>query len=339
LEGIVDAEGDRPRPAFRGRPAPASWSPSPPPIALHADSAGDQPGPRADEAGAPASGRTWTELAGSLLETGLDPTELHHRDPAFIRAVLPYLDAFTGPYFRPEFEGVEHIPKTGPFIAAGNHNGGPVLADLWTLLAFWEKTIGPEFPIYAMVHDAVFKVPIAGNAFLKLGGLRACPESASRVLESGGGVLAYPGGELDCCRTFWDRNRIDLHGRTGFIKLAFRYGAPILPFVNAGGHETLVTLVSSRRLARWTGLERLLRVKTFTVSMGLPWGIFATPLVPFIPLPAKFVYRAAEPIRVEHDPDRANDETAVRRVYRQVTEVMQDMLDDLARRRRFPVLG
>lgn len=276
---------------------------------------------------------------GSLLATGLDPTELRHRDPAFIRAVLPYLEAVTGPYFRPEFEGTEHIPRTGPFIAAGNHNGGPVLADLWTLLVYWEKTVGPEFPMYAMVHDAVFKLPLAGNAFLKLGGLRACPASAQRVLAAGGAVLAYPGGELDCCRTFWDRNKIDLHGRTGFIKLAFQFGAPILPFVNAGGHETLVTLLSSRRLARWTGLEQWLRVKTFTVSLGLPWGLFATPLVPFIPLPAKFVYRAAEPIPVEHDPDRANDEASVRRVYRQVTGVMQDMLDDLARRRRFPILG
>lgn len=283
--------------------------------------------------------QSWTELVQSLLETGLDPTELHHRDPGFIRAVLPYLDAITTPYFRPEFERVEHIPTTGPFIAVGNHNGGPILADLWTLLAFWEKTVGPEFPIYAMVHDAVFKLPIAGNAFLKLGGLRACPESARRVLSSGGGVLAYPGGELDCCRTYWERNRIDLHGRTGFIKLAFQFGAPILPFVNAGGHETLVTLLSSRRLARWTGLEQLLRVKTFTVSLGLPWGIFATPLVPFIPLPAKFVYRAAEAIPVEHDPDRANDEASVNRIYRQVTSVMQDMLDDLARQRRFPILG
>jgi hypothetical protein len=112
-----------------------------------------------------------------------------------------------------------------------------------------------------------------------------------------------------------------------------------MPFVNIGGHETLITLLSSRGLARWTGLEWLTRVKTFTVNLGLPWGLFASPLVPFIPLPSKFVYRISEPIRVEHDPERANDEASVQRVYRQVTSVMQDMLADLARRRRFPILG
>ncbi|MGH7895365.1 MAG: 1-acyl-sn-glycerol-3-phosphate acyltransferase [Candidatus Binatia bacterium] len=274
-----------------------------------------------------------------LTEPGLDPTQVHHRDPEFIRAVLPYLDALTTTYFRPEFEGIEHIPTSGPFIAAGNHNGGPVLADLWTMLVFWEQTIGPDFPVYCMVHDVAFRVRPAGNVFLKLGGIKACPQSAERVMRLRGGLLVYPGGELDCCRTFWDRNKIDLHGRTGFIKLAFTYGAPILPFVNIGGHETLITLFSSRRLAHWSGLEWLMRVKTIPVSLGLPWGLFATPFVPFFPLPAKFVYRAAAPIRVEHDPARANDEASVRAVYRRLSEVMQDMLSDLARRRRFPILG
>jgi 1-acyl-sn-glycerol-3-phosphate acyltransferase len=142
----------------------------------------------------------------------VDLSDTSHRDSDFIRAVIPYLDAITSTYFRPEYEETRHIPASGPFIAVGNHNGGPMLADLWTLLPFWERHMGPDLPMYAMVHDIVFRVPVAGRVFLKLGGLRACAESARRALRTGAGVLIYPGGELDCCRTFWSRNQIACTG-------------------------------------------------------------------------------------------------------------------------------
>jgi len=100
-----------------------------------------------------------------------------------------------------------------------------------------------------------------------------------------------------------------------------------------------VTLWSSERLARWTGMARLTRVKTLPVNVGLPWGIWVSGFVPYLPLPAKFVYRVGEPIYLAHDPRRARDPHAVREAYARVTCVMQDMLDDLARRRRMPGLG
>ena len=66
-----------------------------------------------------------------------------------------------------------------------------------------------------------------------------------------------------------------------------RVAAMRLPVVIAGGHETVITLHSSRALARWTGLERLLRMKAVPISLGLPWGLWVGPW-PFVPLPAKF---------------------------------------------------
>jgi hypothetical protein len=80
-------------------------------------------------------------------------------------------------------------------------------------------------------------------------------------------------------------------------------------------------------------------VKTVPLILGLPWGLWFTGFVPYVPLPSKFVYKVGKPIHLEHDPDLANDQDAVERAYRQVTDVMQDMVDDLARRRRFPVIG
>jgi 1-acyl-sn-glycerol-3-phosphate acyltransferase len=203
----------------------------------------------------------------------------------------------------------------------------------------WWSIFGVEQPAYVLAHDAAFRVPVLRNLFIKLGALRAHRENAEKVLDMGGILLVYPGGELDCLRSFSRRHIIDFHGRTGFIELAMRRGIPLLPVVNAGGHEVYVTLFSSRRLARLTGIERLTRVKTVPVNLGLPWGIWATGFVPFIPLPAKFTYKVGKPVHFRRSERLACNELAVRQAYLKITDEMQGMLDDLASRRRLPIIG
>ncbi len=255
-----------------------------------------------------------------LLKLDIDPSDPANRDPEFIRTIAL-------------------VPSDGPFITVANHNGGPVLADAWVMLSYWWTVRGVENAGYALVHDAALSIPVVRNVLVKLGALRATAENASRVLEMGQPLLIYPGGELDCLKSFWRRHTIDFHGRTGFIKLALKHGVPILPVVNAGGHEVYLTLFSSQRLAEWTGIARLTRVKTLPVNLGLPWGLWATGFVPFLPLPAKLSYKVGEPIHVGHDPEAARRPDVVRDLYRKVTGIMQDMLDDLASRRRLPVIG
>jgi hypothetical protein len=75
------------------------------------------------------------------------------------------------------------------------------------------------------------------------------------------------------------------------------------------------------------------------LTIGLPWGIWLSGFLPYVPLPAKLAYKVGAPIRVPHDPELARDREAVRGVYDQVTTVLQRLVDDLVRRRRFPVLG
>jgi 1-acyl-sn-glycerol-3-phosphate acyltransferase len=274
------------------------------------------------------------------LAGDLDPSDLGNRDPAFIRDVaLPVLELVRTYYFRSEIEGTEHIPRQGSFVAVANHNGGPILADTWVMLSYWWSLFGVERPGYALVHDAPLGIPVLKDVLLRLGALRASAENGANVIRAGAPLLIYPGGELDCLRSFWRRHVIDFHGRTGFVRLALTHGVPIVPIVNVGGHEVLLTLFSSRRLAEWTGLAQLTRVKTLPVNLGLPWGIWATGFVPFFPLPAKLQYRVGEPIDLGHDPEAAADRRVLQRASAKVTRTMQRMLDDLASRRRFPVLG
>lgn len=293
--------------------------------------------PAAAKAAAP-HGRfadVWRRLA-ELATDDLDPDDPASRDPEFIDAVAPFFDLVGTYYFRTEVEGAEHVPPRGPFIAVANHNGGPILPDVWMTLAYWAQHMGTDVPAYAMVHDAAFRVPLVRNFLAKLGGMRASRANAEKVLERGGVLLVYPGGELDCLRSFWERNTINLHGRTGFIELALQFDVPILPVVNIGAHEVYFTLWSSRRLAKWSGIEWLTRVKTVPLTLGLPWGLWLTGFVPYWPLPSKFVYKVGRPMRFHATGGHG---AAIQRAYARITATMQKMLDDLSSRRRLPVIG
>jgi 1-acyl-sn-glycerol-3-phosphate acyltransferase len=261
------------------------------------------------------------------------------RDPDFIRRVAQ--PAFTAArrYFRAEVSGMELVPRSGPFIVVGNHNGGPILPDCFVMLSYWWEAMGTERPAYGLVHDAALGLPGLRRFLTRIGGLPATRENGDGVLDAGAPLLLYPGGDLDCLKSFWTRHTVDFHGRTGFAALALKHGVPIVPLVCAGGHEVFITVFSSPRLARWTGLSRFTRVKTLPVNVGLPWGIWMSPFMPFLPLPAKFTYRVGPPIDLGHDPDAAADPRARRIAAARVTRTMQDMLDELVQRRRLPILG
>jgi 1-acyl-sn-glycerol-3-phosphate acyltransferase len=323
--GVPSMDGSVDVPPTTGRlpPRRASRRKQPPPVAA------PPPGRR----------RSWLEMLGEIIFQRLDPSDLNNRDPEFIAAVAPLINAAARWYFRLEHEGEEHLPAKGPVMAVGNHSGGPIMPDVWLILGWWAENGATDRPAYAMVHDIVFKIPVLKNFLMKVGALPANAQNAERALQAGATVLVYPGGELDCLRPFRDRNKVDFFDHTGFVRIAMSCGVPIVPIANAGGHEVYFVLFSSRALARWTGISWLTRVKTVPLTIGLPWGMWLSGFLPYLPLPAKLTYKVGAPIRVPHDPELARDCEAVRGVYDQVTTVLQRLVDDLARRRRFPVIG
>jgi hypothetical protein len=73
------------------------------------------------------------------------------------------------------------------------------------------------------------------------------------------------------------------------------------------------------------------------VTLGVPFGVAVEILPTHIPLPAKIRTELLDPIRVDDDPDRADDDRYVERVYTEVEAAIQAGMDRLARRRRFPL--
>lgn len=173
-----------------------------------------------------------------------------------------------------------------------------------------------------------------GSALSQAGAIEATPDNAAAALRSDAVVLVFPGGDYDAFRPSQSANIIDFEGRTGYVRTAVQAGVPIVPMVSIGGQETQWFLARGDGLARSLGLHRI-RFKALPLTFGLPFGL-TTVLPANIPLPSKIVMRVLTPIDVT---DQFGEDPDIDEVDAHVRTVMQRALDDLARKRRFPILG
>jgi 1-acyl-sn-glycerol-3-phosphate acyltransferase len=84
---------------------------------------------------------------------------------------------------------------------------------------------------------------------------------------------------------------------------------PIVPVATIGGHDTLFVLSEGRGLARLLNLKERMRSDVAPITLSWPLG-FALHLTPFqhIPLPAKIRTEMLEPIYLDSDPARLDDQ-------------------------------
>jgi 1-acyl-sn-glycerol-3-phosphate acyltransferase len=261
-----------------------------------------------------------------------DGLALDRRDPVYIRDYMIFLELMYRYWFRVEARGFANIPAEGPAIVVGNHNGGLLTPDTAMTAQAWFQSRGAEAPAYALIHPAIFKMPWLNVHAMKLGGVQATPQMAESVLQAGHPLLLYPGGGADAYKSYWRRNEIRLGDNTGFVRLAMRFGAPIVPVVSIGGHETLIVLTEGRRLAEVTGLAKL-GIERVPVSLTFPWGLTLGAPV-HVPFPVKIVIEVGRPIELKgFQHVRARSAAAVRDAQRHIVGLMQRMLDRLAEER------
>ena len=125
-------------------------------------------------------------------------------------------------YFRAQIVGMENCPSRS-FVAVGNHSGAVLIPDTLVWLSYYHSSnryIKP--PMLTLAHDAFFDVyPKRITRWAsRFGAIRANHANALQGLKRGYAVQVYPGGDFDACRPFGMRNRINLSGRTGYVKLA-----------------------------------------------------------------------------------------------------------------------
>ena len=117
----------------------------------------------------------------------------------------------------------------------------------------------------------MFRVPGAREICLWMGAVDASRKSADYVLQQGLSVIVYPGGSKELFNTdpTSKKNKLVLKERKGFIKLAIRHGADLVPTFVFGEKSMYSMWRPPRRLWKWL-------LKVLRIPLIVFWGRFGT---------------------------------------------------------------
>jgi len=185
--------------------------------------------------------------------------------------------------------------------------------------------------IRPLVEDFVFHFPYLGVAMNRIGCVRACQENAERLLESDQVIAVFPEGIKGIGKRYSKRYQLQRFGRGGFIKLALRSQAPIIPAAVIGAEEIYPMLTKVTWLAKYLGIPYVPITPTF------PW------LGPIgaLPIPTKWTIRFGEPIDIagRHGQDAYQDRILVNKLTETIRSTIQAMVDDTLSSRRSIIFG
>lgn len=262
-----------------------------------------------------------------------DIDRLDQRDPELIDWTYRMFHGLVERYFRAEVTGVDRIPQGGALVV-GNHNALIMTPESFLFFFAVYRERGLDCLPFGLGHEVAISLPVVNQLVVPLGAVRASHRLAVDLFALGRKVLVFPGSDFDAFRSWRDRDRICFGGRKGYVRLALTAGVPIVPMVAAGAQETLVVLTDGQWIARALRLDRLLRVKAWPISLGMPWGLMLAPL-PFLPWPSRILIEVLEPIRFDRSgPEAAADESYVAQCAATVEAAMQDALTRLSAQRK-----
>jgi 1-acyl-sn-glycerol-3-phosphate acyltransferase len=176
-----------------------------------------------------------------------------------------------------------------------------------------------------LVVDWAFAIPFSNMLLTKTGNVLAHPDNATALLERNELVGVFPEGVKGASKPYRQRYQVKRMGRGGFVQVALRTGAPIIPVAVVGSEEVHPVIADLQPLARLFGLPTLPITPTF------PW-LGALGLVP---LPSKWLIAFGKPIKVSnYGPDAAEDPRLVLELSEQVRDWIQSKLHQLLPRRR-----
>jgi 1-acyl-sn-glycerol-3-phosphate acyltransferase len=170
-----------------------------------------------------------------------------------------------------------------------------------------------------LAADLAFAYPVLRDITRKLGHVRACPESALRLLDAGELVGVMPEGYRGLGKPFEERYRLQRFGRGGFAAAALRTGRPMVPCSIVGAEEIYPMVGESRTLAR------MLRLPYFPITPTFPlFGVLG-----LVPVPTKWTIRFHAPVHTDTFPlGAADDERIVEKLAGEVKDTIQHALNE-----------
>ncbi|HEY2770265.1 MAG TPA: lysophospholipid acyltransferase family protein [Solirubrobacteraceae bacterium] len=227
-------------------------------------------------------------------------------------------------WFRVEVEGIENVPDRTGAVLAANHAGALPSDGLMVV-----KAVRESHPSRRSVHvttDRVFRsVPGVGMVATKLGAVADHPANLQRLLfDESQLALVFPEGRSGPRKPINERYRLRRFD-PGFVRAAGQAGAPIVPVAVVGSEESVPVLARLRPGARLPGPGPLRRLGR---TLGLP-------VVPAVPLPAKYRIRFLEPV----PPQDLASADAAEDLAQQIRALVQENLLEMVAARRSVWLG
>lgn len=175
---------------------------------------------------------------------------------------------------RLEFEGTEHLPRTGAFVITPNHTSE--MDPMTVAIPIYAFGVNPTF----LAKDSLFKIPVLGTILRRTAQVPVHRGTADSVkalsgaqehLAAGGSVIIYPEGTLTRDPEFWP-----MHAFPGAARLALAMDVPVIPVAHWGDEHILGRGPDPER-KRWF---RPFPRKTVRVKFGpavdlSPWALAA----------------------------------------------------------------
>jgi 1-acyl-sn-glycerol-3-phosphate acyltransferase len=257
-------------------------------------------------------------------QTDLTQSDGFGFDPEFTERVKNVALWFYRKYWRVETEGVNNVPARGRALLVANHAGIIPYDGAMIRTAILAEHPHPRHA-RMLVVDWAFAMPFTNMLLVKTGNVLAHPENATALLERDELVGVFPEGVKGASKPYRSRYRVRRFGRGGFVQVALRTGAPIIPVAVVGSEEVHPVIADLQPLARLLGLP------TIPITPTFPWlGIGG-----LIPLPSKWFIAFGKPIDVARfGPDAADDTRLVLELSEQVRDWIQGTVYQLLPRRR-----
>jgi 1-acyl-sn-glycerol-3-phosphate acyltransferase len=166
--------------------------------------------------------------------------------------------------FAPVAIGLEHVPREGAVLLAGNHT-------LYGLIDIpmlgIEILNGTGRMVRGLGDHNHFAVPIWRDVLARLGAVRGTRENCAALFRRGEAVLVFPGGGREVMKRKGERYQLVWKERVGFARLAIEHGVPIVPFASVGVDDMFEIVVDAVDLLR-SPVGDLLRALGITEA---PW--------------------------------------------------------------------
>jgi len=220
-------------------------------------------------------------------------------------------------YFRVESFGQENIPKENRGMLVCNHSGVlPIDAGMIVLDCVLK--LRPPRMVRAVVDRFFMSFPYVGQILRRLGQINGMKRDFEEVLRRDELTLVFPEGTRGNGKHFSQRYKLQ-HFNVGFLEIALKEKAPIIPTCVIGSEEQAPILLNIKPLAKMFGFPFFPVTPTFP-HMG-PIGM--------IPLPVRYRIYYGERINLheEYDVDVLKDSDKVRELVEYVKGNIQGMID------------